>query len=218
MSKLLLRQGLLYDGTAWTAAHEVLTTAARRARLVAEIIEMRASPTFAPVVGRLGCLRGVSTMTAFGFTTEIADWHRSTGASRCLSRTGARRVLRLRAAQLQPGRDHQDRQHPMPDGCWSRPHGTTANGIDPAGNCCVARTASSRGPGRAELGNRGFIAVGSASMPVARGPSSARSPSLAGWSWSWSWQPGHHAIAGPVSRRRETGMCRQREERLVIQL
>lgn len=104
LSKLLLRQGLLYDGSAWTAAHEVwlrslsfdrlgvrlafdeaydavLSTAARRARLDTVITEMAATPTFAPVVGRLGCLRGVSTLTAFGLTTEIADWQRFTGAS-----------------------------------------------------------------------------------------------------------------------------------------
>ena len=104
LSKLLLRQGLLYDGTAWTAAHDVwlralvfervgvrlafeeaydtvLSTAARRARLDTAITEMAALPVFAPVVGRLGCLRGVSTLTAFGLATEIADWHRFTGSS-----------------------------------------------------------------------------------------------------------------------------------------
>jgi transposase len=26
-------------------------------------------------VTRLGCLRGVSTLTAFGLATEIGDWH-----------------------------------------------------------------------------------------------------------------------------------------------
>jgi transposase len=104
LSKLLLRQGLLYEGSAWTGAHEawlrslsfdrlgvrlafdeahdtVLTTLARRGRLDAAIVEMAATPVFAPVVGRLGCLRGVSILTAFGLTTEIADWHRFTGSS-----------------------------------------------------------------------------------------------------------------------------------------
>lgn len=104
LSKLLLRQGLLYEGAAWTAAHEtwlrslafdrlgvrlvfdeaydaVLATAARRARLDTAIAEMAATSPFAPVVGRLGCLRGISTLTAFGLATEIADWHRFTGAS-----------------------------------------------------------------------------------------------------------------------------------------
>ena len=34
---------------------------------------------FIPVVTRLGCLRGVSTLTALGFAVEIGDWHRLTG-------------------------------------------------------------------------------------------------------------------------------------------
>jgi transposase len=34
---------------------------------------------FTPVVTRLGCLRGVSTLTAFGLAVEIGDWHRLTG-------------------------------------------------------------------------------------------------------------------------------------------
>ena len=29
---------------------------------------------FTPVVTRLGCLRGVSTLTAFGLAVEIGDW------------------------------------------------------------------------------------------------------------------------------------------------
>ena len=104
LSKLLLRQGLLYDGSAWTGAHEswlrsltfdrvgvrlafeeaydaVLVTQARRARLDTAITELAATPAFAPVVGRLCCLRGVSILTAFGLATEIGDWHRFTGAS-----------------------------------------------------------------------------------------------------------------------------------------
>ena len=48
---------------------------------------MRRSPRwpptreFTPVVARLGCLRGVSTLTAFGLAVEIGDWHRLTGRS-----------------------------------------------------------------------------------------------------------------------------------------
>ena len=37
---------------------------------------MAANSTFTPVVTRLGCLRGVSTLTAFGLATEIGDWGR----------------------------------------------------------------------------------------------------------------------------------------------
>lgn len=42
---------------------------------------MAAVSPFAPVVGRLGCLRGVSVLTAFGLAVEIGDWHRFTGAT-----------------------------------------------------------------------------------------------------------------------------------------
>jgi len=40
----------------------------------------RASPP-AGVVGRLACLRGVSTLTAFGLATEIGEWRRFDGRS-----------------------------------------------------------------------------------------------------------------------------------------
>ncbi|MFH8753990.1 IS110 family transposase, partial [Streptomyces rimosus] len=104
LSKLLLRQDLLWQGTAWTQEHEswlrsltfdqlgvrlafdeafdaVLNTRARRGRLDGAIEQMAATEPFAPVVGRLRCLRGVSTLTAFGLTVEISDWHRFTGAT-----------------------------------------------------------------------------------------------------------------------------------------
>jgi transposase len=103
LSKLLLRQGIVYsDGKAWTDAHDrwlrrqhfdaravrltfdsgydaVLVTEARRDRLDAAIKEMAADSEFTPIVRRLSCLRGVSTLTAFGLAVEIGDWHRFTG-------------------------------------------------------------------------------------------------------------------------------------------
>ena len=107
LSKLLLRQGIVYyGGKAWTgnarsvaarparqavfdqpglglafdiAYDTVLATLARRDRLDAAIAQMAASSEFTPVVTRLGCLRGVSTLTAFGLAVEIGDWQRLTG-------------------------------------------------------------------------------------------------------------------------------------------
>jgi transposase len=103
LSKLLLRQGVVYSGgQAWTSAHDawlrrqhfdapatriafesdydtVLTVKARRDRLDAAITVMAAESEFTPVVHRLGCLRGVSTLTAFALAVEIGDWHRFTG-------------------------------------------------------------------------------------------------------------------------------------------
>jgi transposase len=42
---------------------------------------MAADSVFTPVITRLGCLRGISTLTAFGLATEIGDWDRLSGRS-----------------------------------------------------------------------------------------------------------------------------------------
>jgi len=104
LSKLLLRHGVVYEaGRAWTGAHDawlrrqrlehagaraafedyyeaVLQARLRRDRLDAQIAQMAAEPRFAAQVGRLGCLRGVSTLTAFALCVEIGDWRRLSGA------------------------------------------------------------------------------------------------------------------------------------------
>jgi len=104
-SKLLLRQGIVWSGgTAWTGAHHqwlnkqhfdqlglqvaydtaleaVLLAQSRRDRLDKTIVEMAALPAWSPVVTRLQCLRGVSTLTGFGLAVEIGDWRRFTGAT-----------------------------------------------------------------------------------------------------------------------------------------
>jgi transposase len=104
LSKLLLRQGLVFEGAAWTRAHDrwlgqlrfdqaglrvaydeaygtVLAIQARRDRLEVAIAELAATPAWAPLVGRLGCLRGVGVLTGFGLAVEVGDWHRFTGAT-----------------------------------------------------------------------------------------------------------------------------------------
>jgi transposase len=103
LSKLLLRQGIIYSGgRAWTGGHDawlrrqrfdnratqltfeseydaVLNVSARRDRLDQAITAMATDSAFTPVVRRLSCLRGISTLTAFGLAVEIGDWHRFTG-------------------------------------------------------------------------------------------------------------------------------------------
>ena len=106
LSKLLLRHGTVYyGGQAWTGKHDawlrheafpqldsratrltfdsdyenVLTVKARRDRLDTAIGEMAADSEFTDMVHRLGCLRGVSTLTGFALAVEIGDWHRFTG-------------------------------------------------------------------------------------------------------------------------------------------
>jgi transposase len=108
LSKLLLRQGIVYSGgKAWTGAHDtwlrqvgraelaapatqitfesdyetVLSVKARRDRLDTAIAAMAADSEFTTVVHRLGCLRGVSTLTGFGLAVEIGDWGRFTGST-----------------------------------------------------------------------------------------------------------------------------------------
>jgi transposase len=58
-----------------------LAALARRDRLDAAICQMAAGSVFTPVVTRLGCLRGVSTLTGFGLAVEVGDWSRLTGRS-----------------------------------------------------------------------------------------------------------------------------------------
>ena len=62
---------------------------------------------------RLGCLRGVSTLTAFGLAAEIGDWTRlDRPLYRRLPGTGAHRIL----LGIDPGagRSHQNRQRSCP--------------------------------------------------------------------------------------------------------
>ena len=106
LSKLLLRHGIVYyGGKAWTGKHDVwlrsealpqlaakptrlafdsayeivLATKARRDRLDAFIEEMAADSEFTPLVRRMGCLRGIGTLTGFALAVEVGDWHRFTG-------------------------------------------------------------------------------------------------------------------------------------------
>lgn len=51
----------------------VLMVKARRDRLDAAIAIMAADSEFTPMVQRLGCLRGVSTLTGFGLAVEIGN-------------------------------------------------------------------------------------------------------------------------------------------------
>ena len=105
LSKLLLRHGVIYSGgQAWTGAHEawlraqrftaagtraafdaefeaMLLTRDRRDRLDAAITQMASDGPYAALVRRLGCLRGVSTLTGFGLAVEVGDWQRFTGAT-----------------------------------------------------------------------------------------------------------------------------------------
>ena len=64
-----------------TAYDTMLAAVDRRDRLDVAIAAMATDSDYTPVVTRLGCLRGVSTLTAFGLAVEIGDWQRLTGRS-----------------------------------------------------------------------------------------------------------------------------------------
>jgi transposase len=105
VSKLLLRQGIVWSGgVTWRPAHHVWLGAqrfedvalqaaydsayeavvlaeGRRARLDRAIASMAADSAWTQVAARLGCLRGIDTLTAFGLAVEIGDWNRFTGSS-----------------------------------------------------------------------------------------------------------------------------------------
>lgn len=105
LSKLLLRHGIVYaGGQAWTGTHDawlrrqrfdspliqaafdeaydsVITNTARRERLDQRIEAMAADSRYTGLVRRLGCLRGIATITGFGLAVEIGDWTRFTGNS-----------------------------------------------------------------------------------------------------------------------------------------
>jgi transposase len=105
LSKMLLRHGIVYyDGKAWTGKHDqwlrrqrftnaltqatfegyydtVLATTARRDRLDKHIIAVAADSEYTAVVQRLGCLRGIATLTGFALAVEVGEWHRFTGNS-----------------------------------------------------------------------------------------------------------------------------------------
>lgn len=105
VSKLLLRQGIIYTGgPAWNGPHEMWLQRQkfeapplqlayesslegmhaildRRDRLDTAIAGMAYDSPYTPVVRSLECLRGISTLTAFGLAVEIGDWDRFTGST-----------------------------------------------------------------------------------------------------------------------------------------
>jgi transposase len=61
---------------------------ARIATLEREIDALAAEPAFAPLVGRLRCLRGVDTLTALGIVAEVGDFGRFATAEEFMSFVG----------------------------------------------------------------------------------------------------------------------------------
>ena len=213
LSKLLLRQGLVWEASAWTQAHErwlhaqsfeerglviayeeavaaVASVRGRRDALDAAIVEEAAEPRWAEVVGRLSCLRGVSTLTAFGLAAEIGDWERFDGRS-----IGA--YLGLVPSESSSGERRRQGRSPRPatatpGACSSRPPGTSGGRPRaPAVSWCAAARASR--PWCACAPRRrgdGCTSAGGVSMPAASAP---RWP-------PWPWPASSPAGAGAWRR------------------
>ncbi|MDW6057934.1 transposase [Streptomyces sp. FXJ1.4098] len=94
---------------------------------------MAAVSPFAPVVRRLGCLRGVSVLTAFGLAFEVGDWHRFTGAT-ISSYLGLVPSDASRCQRQAQGPITKPATATPTDYCWWRRPGTTASGTVPAGS------------------------------------------------------------------------------------
>ena len=174
------------DPAAFDSDYEtVAAVKARRDRLDAAITEMAAGSEFSPVIRRLGCLRGIGTLTGFAFAVEIGDWHRFTGASIGVVRRAHPGRILLRAVRTQgpitkTGNGHVRRL--LVEAAWHhRPATTPAR---PCGNAGIwhRRRPRARRPGQPaaappvgtfiERRKRHTVAT----VAVAR--------ELAGWCWS----------------------------------
>ena len=149
---------------------------------------MAADSEFTPVVRRLGCLRGVSTLTGFALAVEIGDWHRFTGNThRRLRRAGAHRVL-LRARPgsqgsiTKTGNSHARRL--LVEAAWH--HRTRYRPGQDHARPLGAGTAPPPGPA-ATRATGGCTTAGSRSSSRKKRPPIANvaiARELAGWCWS----------------------------------
>jgi transposase len=222
VSKMLLRQGIVYSGgDAWTKIHDhwlrgqrfdqqsqqlaydsayeaMVLTVDRRDRLDRAIDEMAANSSYTPVVRRLGCLRGISTLTGFALAVEIGDWQRFTGAT-----IGAFVGLVPPSpppASPAPRARSPRPATPTPAGCWSRRPGTTPSLTGcPAKPCGIGGNSPRRRPGSAATkATLDCTNAGRGSTPARSVPRSPTSPSPA----SLPAGPGRSPYSNSKRRRR----------------
>jgi transposase len=113
--KFLTRRGCAYGAKAWTPAHHTwLATLlretspleaedrellqehlallsykeGRRTALDQRVAALAATPAYAPLVGRLGCFRGIDTLAAMVLATELGDWRRFASPRALMSYVG----------------------------------------------------------------------------------------------------------------------------------
>lgn len=113
--KFLTRRGCPYGAKHWTPAHHTWLAAllretsplvdedreilqeylallaykeGRRTALDQRIAVLAATPAYAPLVGRLGCFRGIDTLAAMVLVTELGDWRRFASPRALMSYVG----------------------------------------------------------------------------------------------------------------------------------
>jgi transposase len=211
VSKLLLRQGIIYSGgKPWTGKHEawlrthtfdtpglqlaydtafdtMLATVDRRNRLDTAIAEMAADSPYTPVVRRLGCLRGVSTLTAFGLAVEIGDWQRLNGRSigaylGLVPTESSSGASRSQGSITKTGNNHARRL--LIEAAWHHRQAFRSPGVDLRRRWDVASPAArARGQqANRRLHARWILFDARKKRPVIANTAIARE--LAGWCWS----------------------------------
>jgi transposase len=244
LSKLLLRQGHVYSGgQAWTDRHDmwlrqigrhelitpatratfksdydaVLSVRARRDRLDVLIEQMAADCEFTPLLRRLGCLRGIGTLTGFALAVEIGDWDRFTGKT-----IGS--FIGLVPSEYCSGQSRVQGSIPRPatptcDACSSRPPGTTDPPTGSERPCATAGTWPAPWPGPAATrATGGCTTAGTPCEPVTSATPSPPSRSPANCPvGAGRWQSSKNDPLTLICFV-DTGPRQQREERPAIQL
>ena len=170
----------------------------RRDRLDRAITELAYNSQYTPVVRNLECLRGISTLTAFGLAVEIGDWERFTGRSigaylglvpsehssgqsrsqGSITKTGnghARRLL-VEAAW------HHRQPYPRPSSLMRQRWALASPTAQARGHC-----------GNRRLHERWLVYLEHKKRPVIANVAIARE--LAGWCWSLATMPADPARA-----------------------
>ena len=162
-------------------------TVQRRDRLDAAITEMAEHSEYTDLVHRLGCLRGISTLTGFGLAVEIGDWHRFTGSTigaflGLVPTEHSSGQSRSQGSITKTGNSHARRL--LVEAAWH--HRKTYR--CPGRRCATAGSWHRRRPGPAAMkATGGCISAGKRSPPASKSPSIANvafARELAGWAWS----------------------------------
>ncbi len=116
LARFLVERGRVVRGGGRSAfdacCGAVLQTSDRPTALDAAIAEMAGGCSSAPVIRRLGCLRGISTLTGFALAVEVGYRGRFTGSRS--PRSWAWCPASTPREDPAPRADHQDRQRVLP--------------------------------------------------------------------------------------------------------